>query len=173
MSKHSGWSAYDKDADHPAEHPNADADHPGRSSRVVGIGAICDFATGTPESGPSQSLSFSVREFVELEDGRRVVVDNRGFTTSAIRELVELEDGRRVVLENVTPARAGLTPDSIRQQVLNVVLPDDDECEEAHPWSWLAEQANRQGIAVTADELKALPYEVVLTQRLAGWLMLS
>lgn len=165
MSKHSGWFPYDKNAD------QGDLVRPDRSGRVVGIGAICDFATGAPESGPSQS--FSVREFVELEDGRRVVVDNRGFTLSSVRELVELEDGQRVVLENVAPARAGLTPDSIRQQVLNVVLPDDDECEEPHPWSELAELARQQGIDVTADKLKALPYEVILTERLAGWLKTS
>jgi hypothetical protein len=66
-----------------------------------------------------------------------------------------------------------LTPDSIRQDVLNVVLPDDDESGEDHPWEWLAEQARLQGIDVTADELKALPYEVILTERLAGWLKLS
>jgi len=41
------------------------------------------------------------------------------------------------------------------QQVLNVVLPDDDECEDEHPWSWLAELARRHGIDVTADELKS------------------
>ncbi|CCF85302.1 conserved hypothetical protein [Nitrolancea hollandica Lb] len=165
MSKQSGWFPYDKNAD------QDDLAQSDRSGRVVGIGAICDLATGAPESGPSQS--FSVREFVELADGRHVALDSRGFTLSSVRELVELEDGRRVVLENVAPARAGLTPDSIRQQVLNVVLPDDDECEEAHPWSWLAEQARQQGIDVTADELKALPYEVILTERLAGWLKLS
>lgn len=167
MSKNSDWAPYNKQRD------QGDQPHPDRSGRVVGIGAICDFATGAPESGPSQS--FSVREFVELEDGRRVVINDRGFTLSSARELVELEDGRRVVLENVAPARAGLTPDVIRQNVLNVVLPDDDAeaLEDAHPWSWLAEQARQQGIEVTADELKALPYEVILTMRLAGWLKLS
>lgn len=165
MSKHSGWFPYDKNAD------QGDLAQPDRSARVVGIGAICDFTTGAPESGPSQS--FLVREFVELEDGRHVALDRRGFTLSSVRELVELENGRRVVLENVAPARAGLTPDSLRQDVLNAVLPDDDESEEAYPWSWLAEQARQQGIDVTADELKALPYEVIFTARLAGWLMLS
>jgi hypothetical protein len=137
---------------------------------VAGIGAICDFRTGTPEPESSRGQNFSIKVFVELEDGRRVVVDNRGFSISSVRELVELEDGRRVVLENVAPARAGLTPDSIRQDVLNVVFADDDECGEDHTWSWLADQARRQGIDVTADELKALPYEVILTERLAGWL---
>jgi hypothetical protein len=107
MSKQSGWFPYDKNAD------QGDPAQPDRSSHVVGIGAICDFAIGAPESGPSQS--FSVREFVELADGRHVALDSRGFTLSSVKELVELEDGRRVVLENVAPARAGLTPDSIRQ----------------------------------------------------------
>lgn len=162
MSKHSGWFPYDKSAD------QGDRAHPGRSVRVVGIGAICDFASEAPESGPSQS--FSVRQFVELENGRHVVIDDRGFTQSSVRQLQVLEDGRRVVLENAAPARSGMTPDRMRQQALNVVLPDDDECEEAHPWLWLAEQARKQGIDVTADLLKELPYQVVLTQRLAKWL---
>ncbi len=98
MSSHSGWFPYDKNAD------RKDRAHPDRSARVVGIGAICDFATGTPESGPSQS--FSVNEFVKLADGRHVVIDNRGFTSSSMRQLQVLEDGRRVVLENVAPVRA-------------------------------------------------------------------
>lgn len=165
MNDRSGWSPYNKDDD-PASTPHADL-----AGRVVAIGAICDFATGAPESGSSQS--FSVREYMELNDGRHVVVDSRGFTLSSVNELVELEDGRRIVLENVAPARAGLTPESIRQQVLNVVLPDEGESDEAHPWSWLVEQALKQGIDVTVDDLKALPYTVVLTKQLADWLSLS
>ena len=78
----------------------------------------------------------------------------------------------RVVLENAAPYRSGLTPDSIRQDMLNAVLPDD-ESREAHPWSWLAERARVQGIEVTADELKALEYEVILTKRLFEWLTMS
>ncbi len=162
MSKHSGWFPYDRNADQGA------LSRTNRSARVIGIGAICDFATGAPEQGPSQS--FSVKEFLELEDGRYVVVDNRGFTSSSVRELQVLEDGRHVVLENVAHAGTGFTPESMRQQVLNVVLPDDDECVEAHPWAWLAEQARKQGIDVTPGELKALTYQVILTERLAEWL---
>lgn len=164
MSNRSGGASYEE---------NKDAIRSERSARVVGIGAICDFASGVPEPGPS--LSFSVKEFVRLEDGRWVVVSSdRGFTVSSIRELVELEDGRQVVLENAAPYRSGLTPDSIRQDVLNVVLPDDaDESGEPHPWEWLAERARIQGIDVTADELKALEYEVILTKRLIDWLTMS
>jgi hypothetical protein len=126
---------------------------PTPTGRVVGIGAICDFRTGAPEPGPSQS--FSVSEFVVLEDGRRVVLDHRGFTLGS----------------NVDTVRAGLTPHIMSQQVLNVVLPDDDESEEEHPWSWLAELARTHGIDVTADELKELHYEVVLTDGVTQWLV--
>ena len=154
MSDHRGWSVHPEGANHPAKHPNGgDLAEPARSYRVVGIGAICDFRTGAPEPGPSQS--FSVSEFVVLEDGRRVVVDHRGFTLGS----------------NVGTVRAGLTPQVMSQQVLNVVLPDDDECEDEHPWSWLAELARKHGIDVTADELKELQYEVVLTDRVTRWLL--
>ena len=119
---------------------------------MVGIGAISTFDRGS-EPGPSQS--FSVSEFVVLEDGRRVVIDHRGFTLGT----------------NVGTVRAGLTQQVMRQQVLNVVLPDDDECEDEHPWSWLAELARNHGIGVTADELRELQYEVVLTDRVTRWLV--
>lgn len=155
VNKRSGWLPYDESLDQQ------------RSARVVRLGAICDFETGSPEAGPSQS--FSVREFVALDDGRNVVVSERGFTISTPREVVELEDGRRVILENTAPMNSGLTLDIIRQDVLNVVLPDDDDGE-PHPWQWLAEQAQLYGINVTAVELKALSYEVSLTKRLANWI---
>ncbi len=147
MSDHRGWSAHPEGAGHPVEHLAEP------TGRVVGIGAICDFRTGAPEPGPSQS--FSVSEFVVLEDGRRVVIDHRGFTLGS----------------NVGTVRAGLTPQAMSQQVLNVVLPDDDESEEEHPWSWLAELARTHGIDVTADELKELQYEVVLTDGVTQWLV--
>jgi hypothetical protein len=56
--------------------------------------------------------------------------------------------------------------------VLNVVLSDDDETAavEDHPWSWLAELARARGLNVTADDLRGLPYEVLLTDKLERWL---
>jgi len=58
MNDHGVWSAHPKGADHPVGDPNGgDLAEPARSDRVVGIGAICDFRTGGPEPGPSQSFS--------------------------------------------------------------------------------------------------------------------
>ena len=64
------------------------------------------------------------------------------------------------------------TADGVRRDVLNTVLPDDDEeaaCE-AHPWEWLAALARARGITVTADELRRLDYEVVFSDALERWI---
>jgi hypothetical protein len=54
--------------------------------------------------------------------------------------------------------------------VLNVVLPDDDESAEEHPWSWLAELARARGLKVTADDLRGLRYDVILAEKVTQWL---
>ncbi len=120
--------------------------------RVVGIAAVCELAAGHP--APNASQSFSVTERITLDDGRRVVLDRRGFTLGA----------------PVGSVGDGLTEDLIKQQVLNVVLPDNDETADAHPWAWLAELADRRGSAVTVDELKALRCEVVIDSNVTRWL---
>jgi len=142
-----------------SEHPDAErpvvlgALEPAPSSGVVGLGAICDLRT--PGFDDEHSQSFSVSEFALLENGQRVILhEERGFTigsgTGAIRDYE--------------------TPDSITQDVLNVVLPDDDESEDDHPWSWLAELARARGLDVTAEDLQGLPYEVILTDNVTRWL---
>ncbi len=126
------------------------------SSRVVGLGAICGLGTrGFDDDGRSQS--FWVSEFARLANGRRVILhEDRGFT-------IGIGSGAGAVQDC-------LTPDIITRNALSVVLPDDDECEEDHPWSWLAELARTRGLDVTAEDLQRLPYEVVLTEGLTRWL---
>lgn len=127
-------------------HPDAAVPEPApgpvKPGRVVGLGAICD-----PLPPGDRSLSFAVSEFISLADGRRVILHReRGFTVSG----------------------TGDTGDSIVRDVLNSVLPDRDEAGEDHPYPWLAELARARGLEVTADDLRALPYEVVLTDPLGG-----
>lgn len=105
--------------------------------------------------------SFSVSEFVALEDGRRVILhEDRGFTIGWRSDQTDPGDlaGQRWTLESLT------------RDVLNVVLPDDDECAEEHPWSWLAELARARGLNVTAEDLRCLPYEVTFTDSVRRWL---
>lgn len=119
--------------------------------RVVGLGAICDLRPRRFDTARSQS--FSVSEFVTLEDGRRVILhEARGFTIG----------WRSSGGSGSGDTRGNETLENMTRSVLTVVLPDDDDGEE-HPWSWLADLARARGLDVTAEDLRGLPYEVVFT----------
>jgi hypothetical protein len=136
-----GWSRHPGAADQRTLAPVADG-------VVVGVGAICDLRPSSPEQ-PNAS-SFSVSEFVRLEDGRCVLLhEERGLTISG-------------------PVGAA----ALTQSVLTVVLPDDDDGarREAHPWGWLAGLAHARGLSVTADHLRLLEYEVVFSESVTRWL---
>jgi hypothetical protein len=130
-----------------------------KPGRVVGLGAICDLGPQRPDDARSQS--FSVSEFVTLEDGRRVILhEDRGFTT-ALRSTGTPDPG---------DLRDHTTLEDMTRDVLNVVLPDDDEPAEDHPYSWLADLAQARGLNVTADDLRSLSYEVTFTDEVRQWL---
>lgn len=132
---------------------------PDSRSRVVRLGALC----GRSPLAPYQEAgaNFCVSEFVDLEDGQRIILHkDRGFSISpwiSVGEPIASELSSRDSLE------------ALARDVLNVVLPDDDECEEDHPWSWLAELAQAHGLMVTADDLCGLPYEVIFTDEVRQW----
>ncbi|MDG4764743.1 hypothetical protein O7632_11600 [Solwaraspora sp. WMMD406] len=149
----SGWQAYPRAVDDHVDLP------PVGPGRVVGVGAICDLRPQRADAADTQG--FSVGEFVMLDDGRRVLLhQDRGFTL-----------GRRSAGD--TPADADPVDEareSVTRSVLTVVLSDDEEFAEEHPWSWLADLARSRGLDVSADDLRALPYEVILTDEVTRWL---
>ncbi|MFL6136189.1 MAG: hypothetical protein ACJ74O_00100 [Frankiaceae bacterium] len=148
-----GWHAHPDAIDPPANLL------PVTSGRVVCLGAICDLRRSRLDDARSQS--FSVSEFARLEDGRRVILhEERGFTID-LRSTGGTDPGALRDYE---------TLESITRNVLNVVLPDDDDCAENHPWTWLADLARARGLNVTADDLRGLPYEVILTDKVTQWL---
>jgi hypothetical protein len=117
--------------------------------RLVGLGAICDLDPSPSAINDERQHSFTVSEFALLDNGERVTLHaERGYTgwTSS---------GSVWAYETV---------ETITHDVLNVVLPDPENGDE-HPWTWLAELAQAQGIDVTADDLRQVPYEVMLTER--------
>jgi hypothetical protein len=126
---------------------------------VVGLGAICDLG---PEHADSRDQGFSVSEFVTLADGRRVLLHDRGRGfTIGVRSIGERKP---------RDVRWGLTLEALARDVLTVVLPDDDDDPEPHPWSWLSGLARSRGLDVTANDLRALQYDVVFTDELRRWL---
>jgi hypothetical protein len=133
---------------------------PVEPGRVAGLGAICDLS---PPGADPRSQSFKVSEFVTLEDGRRVLLHDggRGVTAGGVRTT----GGWRA-----PDVRWGLTLEDLARDVLTVVLPDDEDDTEPHPWSWLSDLARSRGLDVTADDLRALPYAVVFTDELQRWL---
>jgi hypothetical protein len=96
-----------------------------------------------------RQLSFRVREFADLSDGRRVTLhDGRGYSTSGTADAWSFQ-----------------TVESVRADVLTAVLPDEDDGEE-HPWEWLVGLLHAQGIDTSAEWLKQVPYRVELSERL-------
>jgi hypothetical protein len=144
---------------HPdSEHVRAKRLPPVKPGRVVGVGLICDLAPHTPDEARSQS--FSVREFVTLEDGRRVILhEDRGFTIGW---------GSRRHSSAELPKYHTL--DVLTRLALNTVLPDDHKAGEDHPWTWLADIARARGLDVSADDLRSLAYEVIFTDKVHRWL---
>jgi hypothetical protein len=114
---------------------------------VVGLGAICDL--GPHALDDPREHNFDICEFALLDNGERVILHaERGYGGRASSGSIWAHE----------------TVEAITRTVLNVVLPDPEDGEE-HPWEWLAVLARAQGIDVTADQLRHVPYEVVLTDR--------
>lgn len=133
---------------------------PVEPGRVVGIGAICDIGSQRATSD-ARARSFSVSEFVMLDDDRRVLLHkDRGFTIS--QAISSKFDAEHIEFK--------ATRDIIIQNVLTTVLPDEGESDEDHPWGWLAELARARGLEVTAEDLRHLNYEVVLSDEVIRWL---
>jgi hypothetical protein len=87
-------------------------------------------------------------KYALLSDGREVtLLDDRGWTTSAPLGEISLTHFVR--------------------NVYTVVLPDDaEETGEEHEWQRFEQRLREAGVAVTPDELRALPYRVILGDRL-------
>jgi hypothetical protein len=117
-------------------------------------------------------MSVSARHEAVLEDGRRVLLlDDRGWTAAALRASwgeVPDRDSWREQLD----IWAVTSVEDIEETARVVVGPDEppdgysqEETDASH-WAYLAGVLRRRGVVVDALELKRLPHDVVLSQRL-------
>lgn len=115
---------------------------------VVSLGAWCDLHLRRGSPGAGGGRSFKVREFALLPDGREVtLLDDRGWTTSAPLDEISLTH--------------------VLRSTYTAVLPDNaEETGDEHEWDHFAQRLSEAGVAVTPDELRALPYRVNLSDRL-------
>ena len=124
-------------------------------AEVVGLGARCELVPPERYTASPGGVSFDVSEFAVLDDGRRVTLHaERGWTTWA-----------RSTGPTEVDTWEGLTTEVVTRDVLNVVLPDDDDGE-PHPWEWLRGLLQQHGVDATVEQLKAVPYEVELSDEI-------
>ena len=118
-------------------------------------------------------MSVSARHEAVLEDGRRVLLlDDRGWTSSALRAswVGEVSDGDS--WRDQPDIWAMTSVEDIEETARVVVGPDEPaegcshENAEADHWVYLAGVLRQQGVVVDALELKRLPHDVVLSERL-------
>ena len=121
----------------------------------------------------ARQMSVSARHEAALADGgRALLLDDRGWTSSALISYpVDELSGGDSPPEQPDPW-AGTTVEEIEETARVVVGPDEppdghsqEEAEEAH-WAYLAEVLREHGLVVDPLELKQLPHEVVLSERL-------
>jgi hypothetical protein len=111
---------------------------------------------------------FSALHEAELADGRRVtLLDDRGWSERVVRS-----DGRTVTATEALEAWSSVTREEIEREARTVVGPDEafgghsqEDMEDSH-WAHLAGVLRARGITIDPAQLRGLPHEVVLGQRL-------
>jgi hypothetical protein len=128
-------------------------------SRVIRLETVADLR----ERADPRELSVAARHEAVLDDGRRVILlDDRGWAERLCGPGVdETTDVWRSVSER-----------HIAETARVVVGPDEPfgdrtrgDMEESH-WSWLAQKLHAAGIPADPADLRGLPHEVVLSDRL-------
>src|SRR5436309_1660174 len=117
-------------------------------------------------------MSFSARHEAVLEDGRHLILlDVRGWSTWLLRPTAGSDSAR-----DVPDFWAITSREDIEETTRQVVGPDEpfegrsQEDVEGDHWAYLAGILRQQGVAADADELKGLPHDVVLSERLLALL---
>ena len=121
------------------------------------------------ENSDARQMSVSARHEAALADGRRVLLlDDRGWAESELRASGMGEVPRR----DQSDIWAMTSVEHIEETARVVVGPDEppdgysqEEMEAGH-WDYLAGVLREQGTVVEALELKRLPHDVVLSERL-------
>jgi hypothetical protein len=115
------------------------------------------------ESPDPREMSVALRHEAVLDDGSRVILlDDRGWTSGL----------RGAGVDEETDAWRFASEREIEETARAVVGPDEPfgDCTRADMerdhWHWLAYTLGSEGVAVDADELRRLPHDVVLSERL-------
>lgn len=142
----------------PSHKPDDASERPGRSAPSPAVSHLLTLVEVAGEAADPWQMSVSVRHEAVLADGRRLLLlADRGWISSG---------GRNADIW------ASVTIDEVESTARTVVGPDEpfggrspEEMEAGH-WSCLADHLRQQGVLIDAAELKQLPHDVVLGERL-------
>ena len=133
---------------------------------VVALGAFCDLASSGQAPANPADLSFAVSEFAVLDDGRRITLHAERGWTDSLRRCVPTGEPLPADWGDPLDPWEHMSRDDLVRSTLLVVLPDDDDAPDDHPYEWLAGRLHGHGIRASAAELRSLPYTVELSPRL-------
>ena len=137
-------------------------------SAVTRLVSFVDLAEGV---GDTRQMAFSARHEAVLLDGRRVLLlDDRGWSWSS---LITVQAGDRDSRREQQPDIWAMTSvEEIEQTARVVVGPDEpfegssqEDAEQGH-WAYLSDVLRQHGVVVDALDLRRLPHDVVLSERL-------
>ena len=141
-------------------------------SSVTRLVTFVDLAEGV---GDTRQTSFSARHEAVLLDGRRVLLlDDRGWTFSPLITAFQVGDAsdRDSTPEQEPDIWATTSVEDIEQTARMVVGPDEptdgysqQDAEQGH-WAYLSDVLRQHGVVADALELKQVPHDVVLSDRL-------
>ena len=136
------------------------------SDAIERLGALVEL---DPDPERPEQLGFAIEQYAILTDGRRVVLDlGRGWVQS-----LHAAGWTGPPLDPWTFQTTTALLDAARDHL----LPDDDEDPAPLPWDALARSLAEHGIAVGAEELQAVPHDILLSDAIharlartfAGW----
>lgn len=138
---------------------------------MAAVTGLLTLADANDEASVGQ-MSVSARHEAVLADGRHVLLlEDRGWAASAL-----IAYGGDVPADHPVQDQPDIwavtSAEDIEETARIVVRPDEppdgysqEEVEAAH-WAYLADVLRKEGVVVDAQELKRLPHEVVLSERL-------
>jgi hypothetical protein len=139
-------------------------------SAVTRLVTFVDLADGV---GDTRQTSFSARHEAVLSDGQRVLLlDDRGWTWSSLINVQAAASDRDSTPEQQPDIWATTSVEDIEQTARVVVGPDEpfegssqEDAEQGH-WAYLSNVLRQHGVVVEASDLRRLPHDVVLSERL-------
>jgi hypothetical protein len=139
-------------------------------SAVTRLVTFVDLADGV---GDTRQTAFSARHEAVLLDGRRVLLlDDRGWTWSSLIAVQAGASDRDSTREQQPDIWATTSVEDIEQTARMVVGPDEptdgysqEDAEQGH-WAYLSDVLGQHGVVVDALDLRRLPHDVVLSERL-------